>query len=678
MEADFSGYATKAGLKCSDGRTIMPEAFKHMDGKKVPLVWQHGHNDPGNVLGHAILEGRPDGVYAYAYFNENAGGKNAKALVQHGDITALSIYANQLVERAKSVFHGTIREVSLVLSGANPGALIDNISIAHGDGDLDLLEDEAIIYTGLTLEHEDRGSEESENADATAQEVYDSFTDVQTDVVHGMIEAALEAANGEEGSTVEHAAADATLQDVYDSFTEEQKTVVHYMIGTALEAASSKTAAHADTTDEGDLNHTEGTDDMTNVFEKNGSTGGAKNVLSHADIKGIVTFAQKNGSLKDAVEDYALQHGIENIGDLFPDATSVTNTPEFDKRRTEWVAGVISGTRHTPFSRIKSLSADLTFDAARAKGYIKGNMKKEEFFGVGKRVTTPTTIYKRQKLDRDDVIDITDFDVVAWLRFEMRFMLDEELARAVLVGDGRDVDDPDKINETNIRPISKDAELYATTAYVNVDDADSNWNEVVESVLLSRRYYKGSGMPNFYTTEDTLTRMLLSKDNYGRRFYNNESELALALRVGAVIAVPVMEEEPDLLGIVVNLYDYTLGADKGGEVNLFDDFDIDYNQYKYMIETRVSGALTKIKAALIIRKTAGTNVLVAPVQPVFDDATNTITIPTVTGMTYEIGGAAQIAGPVVIAVDTVVDAIPAAGYYFANTAEDSWTFVYTA
>ena len=773
MEADFSGYATKAGLKCSDGRTIMREAFKHMDGKKVPLVWQHSHSDPANVLGHAFLEDREDGVYAYAYFNGNSGGQNAKTLVQHGDIVALSIYANQLVERAKSVFHGTIREVSLVLSGANPGALIDNVALAHGDGEFDILEDEAIIFTGLPLEHEDKPADmavvvETVAVESTPQEVYDAFTDEQKEVVHSMLEHATQPVNVIDNLTPGDNV-DVTIQDVYDGFTEEQKNVVHYMVSVALESVqtnttathdniqhassgmttasnamgvasklpvfigskamldaaqammtdnkngdnkamtdahkamsdakakkdnkammaastammtaakammSSTAAAHADGNNtEGDLNHMEGTVDMTNVFEQNG-TKEAKNSLSHEDVQGIVASAMKNGSLKDAVEDYALQHGIDNIGLMFPDATAVTNTPEFDKRRTEWVAGVIGGTRHTPFSRIKSLSADLTFDAARAKGYIKGNMKKEEFFGVGKRVTTPTTIYKRQKLDRDDIIDITDFDVVSWLKFEMRFMLDEELARAVLVGDGRDVDDPDKINETNIRPISKDAELYATTAYVNLDDASSSYNEVVESILLSRRFYKGSGTPTFYTTEDTLTRMLLAKDNYGRRLYNNEAELALALRVSNVVAVPVMEDDVNLVGIVVNLYDYTLGADKGGDVNLFDDFDIDYNQYKYMIETRVSGALTKIKSALIIRKTASVNVLVDPVpEPTYVRATKIITIPAKTGVVYKIGATTLVAGPqAAISVNTTVDAVPAAGYYFATNAADQWIF----
>ncbi len=646
MGADFSGYATKTGLKCSDGRTIMPDAFKHCDGQKVPLVWQHGHNEPGNVLGHAMLEARKDGVYAYAFFNGTEPAQQAKTLVQHGDITALSIYANKLVEKSKQVFHGQIREVSLVLSGANPGALIDNVSIAHSDGEIEDLDDEAIIYTGLTLEHADMDEDEDEEDD------------------------------------LEHAEDGRTVKDVYDSLTEEQKNVVHFMIGAALEEAGGD-AQHSDFNNEGDLNHQEGNDDMSrNVFEQNGGQTAA-HALSHEDVKGIVADAMKNGSLKDAVENYALQHGIENIEILFPDAKAITDRPEFDKRRTEWVAGVMNGTRHTPFSRIKSLTADLTYDDARAKGYIKGNFKKEEFFAVSGRVTTPTTVYKKQKLDRDDMIDIVDFDVVAWLKAEMRMMLEEELARAVLIGDGRAVDDEDKIKDpagstegAGIRSIANEHELYATTVRVNIDDADSDLSEVVDAVLRSRVHYKGTGTPTFYTTEEILTGMLLTRDKMGRRMYRNVAELADELRVSTIVPVEAMEGQGDLLGIIVNLADYTIGADKGGEVNTFDDFDIDYNKYKYLIETRVSGALTKIKSALIIRSTGATDVLVAPKRPAFDSATNTITIPAITGVEYKIGSTVQAAGPVVIIRNTKVTASPTAGHFFENDAEDEWTYTF--
>lgn len=642
MKPDFSGYATKAGLKCSDGRTIMPEAFKHMDGMTVPLVWQHGHSNPGNVLGHAVLEAREDGVYAQGYFNDTEPASNAKQLVQHKDITALSIYANQLVERSKQVFHGVIREVSLVLSGANPGALIDNVAIAHSDGTTDILDDEAIIFTGLEFRHSD-----------------DSDDDLS------------------------HEEDESTVADIYESLSDVQKNVVHYMIGAALEAAKGKDAEHSDNDEDG-LGHQEGLQDM-NVFEKNGSGREETHTLSHDAIKGIVSDAEKRGSLKEAVEHYALQHGIDNIDVLFPDAQQVGDTPDWIKRRTEWVAGVLNGARSTPFSRIKTRTADLTFDEARAKGYIKGTMKKEEFFGVSQRVTTPTTIYKKQKLDRDDMIDITDFDVVSWLKGEMRLMLEEELARAILIGDGRDVADEDKIRDpagstegAGIRSILNDHELYVTSVNVNVDDAESSYEEVVESVARARRFYKGTGTPTFYTTEETKTEMLLAKDNFGRKLYSGEAELANALRVNAIVAVEVMESETDLLGIIVNLADYNVGADKGGDISMFDDFDIDYNQYKYLIETRVSGALTKVKSALVIRKVDGALVLTTPEEPSYNSANWTITIPTNAEVDYFVDGetsAADGSQVVVPAGETVtINAVAADGFYFATDAEDEWTY----
>lgn len=642
---DFAGYVTKAGLKCSDGRTIMPEAFQHMDGKTVPLVWQHGHNDPKNVLGHAVLEAREDGVYGYGYFNDTEAGQNARDLVQHKDINHLSIYANKLVERAKQVFHGVIREVSLVLSGANPGALIDFVAIQHDDGSTDILDDEAIIYTGLELAHSDDGDEDED---------------------------------------IEHAEDGTTVKDIYDALSEEQKNVVHYMIGAALEAATSGSAKQSATDDdnnEGDLNHTEGTQEM-NVFEKNKSKGRETHELTHDAIKGIVSDAQEMGSLKQAVEAYALKHGIENIDILFPDAQTIDSTPEWIKRRTEWVNGVLSGTRHTPFSRIKTRTADLTHEEARAKGYIKGTLKKEEFFGVAHRTTGPTTVYKKQQLDRDDIIDITDFDVVAWLKGEMRLMLDEELARAILIGDGREVDDDDKIKDpvgaaegTGIRSIVNDHELYVTTVNVNIDDAESDYNEVVEAVMRARRFYKGSGNPSFYTTTQTTVEMLLSKDQLGRRRWNNKSELASALGVKEVVEVEVMEDESDLVGIIVNLRDYAVGADKGGQVSMFDDFDIDYNQYKYLIETRVSGALTKVKSALVVRRTDAGDVLTEPTEPTFDGTD--VGVPTDAEVSYFADGDPVADGTTItLAVDetVVITAEPEAGYYFATDAEDEWTF----
>lgn len=683
MVADFSGYATKAGLKCSDGRTIMPHAFKEQDGVSVPLVWQHGHNEPTNVLGHAILENREDGVYCYGYFNNTDAGKNAKMLVEHKDIKALSIYANQLVERSKQVIHGAIREVSLVLSGANPGALIDYVTIAHSDGSFEPMDDEAIIYTGLALEHEDKPEEES---DPVVEETVVEETVVEETVVEENDE-----------SVVEHAlSTDATLQDVYNSMDEDQKALLHFMIGAALDDKVAAAAQHSEIddnddnstantdSDEGNLEHKEGSEMARNVFEDDKTASPEKYSLSHDDMAGIVAAAKKNGSLKDAVEDFALAHGINDIDLLFPDAQLLNNTPEFDKRRTEWVAGVMSGTRHSPFSRIKTVTADLTYEDARAKGYVKGNLKREEFFGLASRTTTPTTIYKKQKLDRDDIVDITGFDVVAWLKAEMRMMLEEELARAILIGDGRDVAHADKINEQNIRPIAKEHELFATTLWVNTGDTNStpqgNSGEIVDAVLAGRKFFKGSGTPTFYTSETVITSFLLQRDTLGRRIYRNLDEVASDLRVAAVVPVEVMEDEADLIGIIVNLQDYTIGADSGGEVNMFDDFDIDYNQQKYLIETRVSGALTKIKSALVIRKTANpAAVLVVPTEPGFDSATGVITIPTVTGVVYKNGAGDTLDAGAQTALASgaslLVQAVPASdSYFFANDNDDEWTF----
>ena len=656
-QPDFSGYATKAGLKCSDGRTIMKDAFAHQDKTTVPLVWQHSHSEPGNVLGHAVLENPDDGVYAYGYFNDTDQAKNARTLVQHGDVKSLSIYANQLTEKAKQVLHGFIRELSLVLSGANPGALIDNITLSHADGDLVTLEDEAIIYTGLEINHAD-----GDPADTG---------DVEDDV---------------ENST--------TVQEVYDSMTPEQQAVVHYMVGAALEGESGDNAEHSSDDKSGDsekeLVHDdkdkEGRRMTRNVFEQSGETQKEeKHTLTHDAMRGIISDAQRSGSLKEAVEAYALKHGIENIDVLFPEARTVTDSPEFDSRRVEWVAGVINGTRKSPFTRIKSLVADITFEDARAKGYIKGNLKKEEFISASKRLTTPTTVYKKQKLDRDDIIDITDFDVVVWLKQEMRLLLDEELARAVLVGDGRDIADEDHILDpagspqgAGIRSILNDDDLYAATVNVNIDDANSTPSEIVDSIVGSMRLYKGSGTPTLYTTLPYITDFLLQRDTLGRRLYSSIAEVASEMGVSSIVAVEVMEDYPDVVGIIVNLSDYTLGTDKGGEVNFFDFFDIDYNQYKYLLESRCSGALTKIRSALVIKKVAGAAVLVTPTEPDFDGTT--ITVPTVAGATYkraDTNATVTTAVPVVLASgqSLKIYAVPAdASHYFENNVDDEWTF----
>jgi HK97 family phage prohead protease len=694
MEPDFSGYATKANIKCSDGRTITPQAFTHMDKKTVPLVWQHGHSDPENVLGHAILEVRDDGVYAQGFFNKTQKGQTAKALVEHEDITAMSIYANQLVEKSKQVLHGIIREVSLVIAGANPGALIENVRVAHSDGDVEELSDEVIITSGEVLEHgvktyvTEASSTRVTKVDGEVVSA-SSSTNVSTETVPDSNEGGIRYAD-EEG--VEHADGK-TAQDVFDSLNEEQKGLLHYMIAKALEAKGSS-ASHSDggddssNTDEGDLKHTEGQDMTRNVFEQNATDGATTttHTLSHEDVKGIVADAVKRGSLKDAVEAYAVQHGINDIELLFPDAKLTTNTPEWDKRRTEWVASVLNGTRHTPFSRVKTVVADITQEEARAKGYVKGEFKKEEWFGLTKRTTSPTTIYKKQKLDRDDIIDITDFDVVAWLKGEMRLMLEEEIARAILVGDGRDVSHEDKIKDpigasdgVGIRSILNDHELFVTQVNVNVDDASSSYEEIVDSVMDGMEFYKGTGTPDAFMTIRTLNSFLKAKDGVGRRLYKDKAEVAAALGVANIVTVEVMNDLDDVVCIIVNLADYNIGADRGGEISLFDDFDIDYNQQKYLIETRLSGALTKIKSAVVVRKTAAANVLVAPTKPSFNAGTGVVTIPTKTGVVYKnadtnatLTAGAQSA--LAAGATLNVLAVPAAGYYFSDNASDEFEF----
>jgi HK97 family phage prohead protease len=661
-EPDFSGWATKAGLKCSDGVTIMHGAFQHMDKVQVPLVWQHGHNSQDNVLGHAMLEAYDEGVRANAFFNDTPQGQNAKKLVQHGDIKSLSIYANQLAKKGDNVVHGMIREVSLVLAGANPGAVIDYVSLSHGDGNFTELDDEAIIHTGedfdVDVEEEETEAEEDDEEE-------------------------IEHADGGQ---------DVTVQDIYDGMTEEEQNVVHYLIGAALEQATGgQSVQQSQQTNEGDLAHQEGADSnmSRNVFDQSGAGKKAEEKqyeLSHEDVKGIVANAIKIGSLKDAVEGYALAHGITNIDLMFPDAKLIADKPELNKRRTEWVADVLSGTRHTPFSRVKTIVADITQEEARAKGYIKGNYKLEEWFGVTKRTTTPTTIYKKQKLDRDDMLDITDFDVVAFLKEEMRIMLDEEFARAVLIGDGRTVGAQDKIKDpvgasdgAGIRSIANDHELFVTTLYANVADANSNYEEVVDVVMDGMEYYKGSGTPTFYTTIRRLNMFKKAKDANGQRYYKTNEEVAQALGVGKIVTVEPMNEVSDLIGIIVNLSDYNVGTDKGGEVGYFDFFDIDYNQQKYLMETRASGALVKVKAALVIRETAAANVLVKPTTPTFDKTTGVVTIPTQTGVVYKnsdtsatLTAGAQTA--LALGATLNVQAVPATNYYFQDNASDFWSF----
>jgi len=668
MKCDFSGWATKADVKCTDGRTINPNAFEHQDTMQVPLVWQHGHKDVENVLGHVLLENRDEGVYCYAFFNDTPKAKHAKQAVEHKDINQMSIWANDLIERSKRVMHGAIREVSLVLSGANPGAVIKNIQLRHSEDDeLETLEDEAIITTGLKLEHAELPKDLEDDAAAG---------DAGDDDLDGRV-----ATEVERQLQLAHAAEDPTIQDVFESMSDDQKDVVYFMVGTALESTS---AEHSNLGDEAN-DDKKGKESMGhNVFEKDAKGGtGSKNTLAHSDLEAIKAEAKRGGSLKHAVEAYAeehLEHGIQDIDTLFPDAKAISNTPEMLSRRVEWVGKLMGGITKRPFARIKTLSADITVPEARAKGYITGSLKKEEFFKVLKRVTEPTTVYKKQKLDRDDMIDITDFDVVAWLKAEMRQMLDEEIARAILLGDGRAGDHEDKINEEKIRPIVSDHELYTTTVNVNINDASSNMSEVSDKIALSRKHLRGSGLPTMFTTETYIAMFLTQRDSLGRRLYTSLDQLATELRVSEIVAVEVMEEYEDIVAVLVNPADYAVGSNAGGEVSMFDDFDIDYNEYKYLIEGRCSGALTKLKSALVVKKVAGTDVLVEPASPTFDPESGEVTIVNTTGVVYrnlDTDAVIDNAGsPYELAEGETlnVHATPASGKYFADSTVDDWSF----
>lgn len=583
VDYDFSGYVTKADVKCTDGRTIKPNAFEHQDGEEVPLVWRHGHDSATNVLGHVRLENRKDGVYGYAFLNDTDQGKNAKALIQHKDVKALSIWANELVEKAKNVLHGKIREVSLVLSGANPGAFIDYVAVQHEDGELVNLSDEAIIYTGLEIDI--------------------------PDVVH-------------EDVVIEHAEGGETIEEVFNSLSDKQKSAVYEIIGQIMEDEGLEIEQLDD--DEG-LQHDEGETQIMkkNVFDGTDVTvvNGPRPQLSHDDFNTILANAKRIGSLREAFLahdagvaflEHAGTYGIgsdrTNLELLFPDAQAVgSREPSWIARKMEWVSGVMGGVRHSPFSRLKSVHADITADEARARGYITGNEKVEEVFPVLRRITTPHTIYKKQKLDRDDIIDITDFDVVRWLKGEMRFMLDEEIARAILVGDGRDpvVEVDDHIPTTNIRPVYQDSTVYTYNVQVALARTD---DEMIDDIITAFEQYRGSGLPTMYVAPSQLTKWLLLKDNDGRRLYRNMGELASEMRCRSIVEVPILDGvENDagthnLRAIIVNLTDYTAGADKGGQIAFFDDFDIDYNQYKYLIETRMSGALTVPKSAITLEQ----------------------------------------------------------------------------
>lgn len=644
---DFCGYATKNDLKCADGRIIRKDAFKVNDGESVPLVYMHNHVDPMNILGHADLENRSDGVFAYCSLNDSAPGKHMREVLKHGDVKALSIQANQLQQQGSEVLHGRINEVSIVLRGANPGATIENVMFAHADGFEYESEVDAIITTGEDIEiaHDDiehaddedqNGSQkkDSESDDETIQDVLDSMTDEQRSVVDYMMAVA---ADGEIDETVEvdeeidHADDGPTIQDIWDSMSDKQKTVANYLIGKMIEDSDDEVDEEVEIDETIEQDDMEGDTFMyQNVFNQNTPEKTAV-ALTHGDMEEIVKQARTGfmgGSLKEVALDYiqhnfeleanddpseALQHGIEALDILFPEAKAVTPTPELVSRQMDWVSDVWNSTKKSPFARIKSTAADITKDEARARGYVKGKKKIEEVVKLMKRVTTPQTVYKLQKLDRDDVIDATELDVVAWLKQEMRLMLNEELSRAILIGDGRADTDESKIKEENIRPIVNEDDFFAikydVTIPANGDRLEKS-DAIVDAAILAREDYMGSGAPVLYAPINVINTALLARDKMGHRLYRTLTELADSMNVSKIVEVPVMkgfkrvdedEKEHEVYGIIVNLKDYTIGADRGGEVNLFDDFDINYNKYEYLIETRCSGALTKPYSAIVLQ-----------------------------------------------------------------------------
>lgn len=720
---DFAGYATKAGLLCTDGRTITPEAFAHQDGVIVPLAWSHKQGAPANILGHAKLFARPDGMWTEAYFNETAMAKDAKELVRHGDIRSLSILANQLEHRGSHVVGGQINEVSLVVQGANPGAFIEEISMAHSINGVDVVD--AIIYTDLPLELSD---ELMHSADATVeleddvlehsnmQEIFDSFNPLQLQAVETLLGDALRHSasssddDGEDDSTdsketdvtdeVKHeddATGEKTIEEILATFSPEQLRVVEGLIGQGIQNAlaaveddsdndddkednddtNDDSAEHSAAGDDNQLTHSHqeaSTMTMTNVFDeaKKDNTTLSHNQLDVDQLETILSQAKStsNGStLHESFLAHAGTYGIDNIDLLFPDFKTLQSTPEFLSRRMEWVSHVWGAIKRAPFTRIKSVFADITTEEARARGYVTGELKKDEVFKLLDRKTTPQTIYKKQKLDRDDILDITDIDIIVWLKAEMRIMLDEEIAGAILIGDGREVDSPDKIKEDHIRPIASDHEMYAHP--VNVA-SNTEPRQLVKTILRSRKHYKGSGTPTLYTTDDTLTDLILIEDRMGRRLYETEQSLAAALRVKDIVVVEVFDRAPDVLAIIVNLLDYTVGADRGGAVTFFEDFDIDFNQQKYLLETRISGALTKAKSALVFRRTAGT--VVTAVEPTFDNTDDTLSIPAVTGVQYQIDGEVAATGDRVITDTVEVTAHATQGYQLADGSTKSWTY----
>lgn len=588
---DFSGYVTRNDVRCDDGVIIRKDAFSHQSGSRVPLIWGHNHKDPEYVVGHIDLENRDDGVYGYGSLNDTPKGQLCRQLLSHGDLDSLSIHANKLAKKASNILHGTIREVSLVLSGANPGAKIEYLSLAHGGFiedfyDLDEV-DEIILHTGEPIELND---EEEEPADDQNEEMGEEAEEVA------------------ESNDEEEEMANKTVKEIYEEMSEEQKNAVASIVDAVLDEAlqeEDEVDPDEEPEEEEDMKH--------NVFEVENE----QDTLIHDAIGEMIGSAKENNvsSLRKQFIEHAGEYGINNIEILFPDARALTDTPEFIKREDAWVATVMQGTKHSPFSRIKTNYANITADEARARGYAKKNKKVEEVIEVLNRDTSPQTIYKKQKLDRDDIIDITDFDVVAWLKGEMRMMLDEEIARAILIGDGRNPSSQDKIKEDKIIPIANDDDLFAIKVPVDFTGAttdDEKANKIIRTIIKARKDYRGSGEPIFFTTEELLTDLLLLEDKMGRAIYNDVNALATKLRVSRIVTVPVMEgyqrtdkttsKKWDVMGVIVNLKDYTVGSDKGGSISMFEDFDIDFNQEKYLIETRISGMLTKPFSAMVIEK----------------------------------------------------------------------------
>lgn len=691
MEADFSGWATKNGIKCSDGRIIGQDAFKHQDKFNLPLVWRHNHTNLDNVLGHVMLENRADGVYSYGFFNDTEAGQKAKELVLNKDVDSLSIFAKNLVHEGSLVKHGDITEVSLVMAGANIGAKIDNVSLAHGDGSYEIVEDEAIIYSGEFLQHENPEGDIVGNQNTAVAD--------DEELQHAASTATATATKDDE-----------TVGDILNTLTPKQQEAVEYVVGAAVAAAQdpdgdgdndaaagvaadkaskASSMAHSadiDLTDEAFLAHVdnkiqEGFNTMRNAFEQNGDgktlAHEARPKLTKDQLQAIINDESK-GSLYQSFLSHAEEYGITDIDLLFPDATYDGNGIAYISRRMEWVQNVLDGTKHSPFSRIKSFVADITADQARAKGYAKGNLKKDEIIKMLRRVTTPTTVYKKQKLDRDDIIDIVDIDILVWIQGEMRLLLDEEIARAILVGDNRESDDDDKIDEDSVRPIAYDIDMYNTTVQL---DSTLSVDEMIDAIVEGLNNFKGSGTPTLYTTRAVRTKMLLAKDAVGRRLYPTMVELSAALTVADVIDVEAMEDHSDLIAIAVNLIDYTVGADKGGEINLFDFFDIDYNQQKYLLETRISGSLTRPKSAVTFVVDAAN--VVTPQAPAFNNGTGVVTIPAQTGVVYtnsDTGAILASGAQAAINVGSSFDikAIPAEDYGFTQNVARDWTFTRTA